>query len=73
MQENVTDKQNKNKQQIACPQMIQMLELIDKVFRITKFKILNKIQESNGTIDENMEKLNRKKRILCKNEVEILD
>lgn len=43
MQENVTDKQNKNKQQIACPQMIQMLELIDKVFRITKFKILNKI------------------------------
>lgn len=40
--------------------MIQMLELLDKDFKITLIEMLRKIQEKMDTIDENMEVLDRK-------------
>lgn len=47
-----------------------MLELIDKDFKITKFKMSSKIEEIMGKIDENMEKINREKGSI-KNSIDI--
>lgn len=40
--------------------MIQMLELLDKDFKIILIEMLRKIQEKMDIIDENMEVLDRK-------------